>query len=350
VVLGHELAHIARRDWLVHVAAELVRVVYWFNPLVWIACRRLRRESEQACDDAVLGMGVAGADYASHLLELARAYRSAREPFIPAPAMARPSSLERRVTAMLNNQLNRAPLTSSACVTIAVALLTVTLSVAGVRASADANAQFSGTLVDAVGRIMPDAPMTLTSGDGLQRREARSDQAGHFSFTGLAGGDYVLGVNVPGFATTQGRVTLGDGQNLAQDVALQLGLLHETISVTNGPAADARRSAPLHYEPKPSTCPQTITGGCIEAPTRLVDVRPLFPPELSGLGHDVVVQLEARIGTDGFVNDVRALAPANEAAALAAANAVRQWRFSQTRLDGVPVEVRMDVRINFRGE
>jgi beta-lactamase regulating signal transducer with metallopeptidase domain len=168
VVLAHELAHIARRDWLVHVAAEIVRVVYWFNPLVWIACRRLRRESEHAYDDAVLAMGVAGSDYASHLLDLARTCRAARVPFVPAPAMARPSSLERRVTAMLNTHLNRAPLTSSARAMIAIALLAVTVSVAGVRASADANAQFSGTLLDAVGRILPDTPMTLSGAQGGQ--------------------------------------------------------------------------------------------------------------------------------------------------------------------------------------
>ena len=35
--------------------------LYWFNPLVWIACTRLRQESEQACDDEVLSSGVDGA-------------------------------------------------------------------------------------------------------------------------------------------------------------------------------------------------------------------------------------------------------------------------------------------------
>ena len=39
-VLSHELAHVRRRDWSIQVLAEPFRCVYWFNPLVWIACRR----------------------------------------------------------------------------------------------------------------------------------------------------------------------------------------------------------------------------------------------------------------------------------------------------------------------
>ncbi len=66
-VLGHEIAHIQRHDWLVQIAAEAIRAIYWFNPVFWLACRRLRRESEQACDDAVLRLGVPPRDYAMHL-------------------------------------------------------------------------------------------------------------------------------------------------------------------------------------------------------------------------------------------------------------------------------------------
>ena len=103
VVLTHELAHIRRGDWVVQIAAELLRAVYWFNPLLWIACRRLRLESEHACDDEVMNYGVDGTDYATHLIELARALNHRRYTWFPAPAMARPSSLERRVRAMLND-------------------------------------------------------------------------------------------------------------------------------------------------------------------------------------------------------------------------------------------------------
>jgi len=58
VVLGHELAHVRRRDWLVQLVVEVFRTVLWFNPLLWIVRRRLRQESEHACDDAVLNRGV----------------------------------------------------------------------------------------------------------------------------------------------------------------------------------------------------------------------------------------------------------------------------------------------------
>ena len=114
VVLSHELAHIRRGDWIVQLSAELLRALYWFNPLLWVACRRLRLESEHACDDEVMSRGVEGTDYATHLIELARALNQRRHTWFPAPAMARPSSLERRVRAMLNVQHDRGSISATA--------------------------------------------------------------------------------------------------------------------------------------------------------------------------------------------------------------------------------------------
>jgi TonB family protein len=108
-VLAHELAHVRRSDWAVQLAAEVVRIAYWFHPLAWVACRRLRDESEHACDDTVIDSGVAAQDYATHLFEVARTFAVHPRRWIPAAAIARPSTLERRIAAMLNANPHRRP-------------------------------------------------------------------------------------------------------------------------------------------------------------------------------------------------------------------------------------------------
>ncbi|MGH7403848.1 MAG: M56 family metallopeptidase, partial [Candidatus Rokuibacteriota bacterium] len=67
-VLLHEMAHIKRRDVLPHLMAWVVCAIWWFHPLVWVAARRMRSESEKACDDLVLKVGTRASRYADDLL------------------------------------------------------------------------------------------------------------------------------------------------------------------------------------------------------------------------------------------------------------------------------------------
>ena len=53
-VLIHELAHIKRADVWVNLAQTLLQIVYFYNPLVWIANAMIRRVREQAVDEMVL--------------------------------------------------------------------------------------------------------------------------------------------------------------------------------------------------------------------------------------------------------------------------------------------------------
>jgi beta-lactamase regulating signal transducer with metallopeptidase domain len=352
IVLGHELAHAARRDWLVQMAGEVLRCVYWFNPLVWIVCRRLRQESEQACDDAVLQLGVEGSDYATHLLEVARAFAPHRTILFPAPAMARPSSLERRVRAMLNDHLNRAPISRAAAIAIAVAIVTVTTAIAGVVTSAQtANASFSGRLVDAIGKILPDTTVILSSAQNQQTLKTTSDSYGQFTFASVPAGDYQLQSERPGFASAQGRVTLTAGQRLTRDVVLQVGGLEETISLSarageTPPESSVHRPALVPVDAEFDPCSQSPVGGCITQPTKLRDVKPIYPASKSVAGIGGLVVLTARIGTDGFMKDFRVVSGDADFANATIA-ACHDWQFSQTRLDGVPVEVDMKVTARY---
>ena len=82
----HELEHVRRRDWWVHLAARVTCALYWFHPLVWIAYRQLTLEAERACDDAVVEREES-TQYAEQLVELARRMGAAGpQPSSPWPA------------------------------------------------------------------------------------------------------------------------------------------------------------------------------------------------------------------------------------------------------------------------
>jgi len=158
MVLGHELAHIKRHDWVVQVLAEAARAIYWFNPVFWLAYGRLRRESEHACDDAVIRMGAAGTQYAEELLELARTLRSENPMRSPILAMAQPSHLERRLVALLDPALNRLAATPWSVIVVALVAIALTLPLAAVRAPDRAPVTVSVLPPSAPASLLPASP------------------------------------------------------------------------------------------------------------------------------------------------------------------------------------------------
>jgi beta-lactamase regulating signal transducer with metallopeptidase domain len=125
-VLLHELAHIKRRDTLAQLLTQIACALYWFNPLVWLAAWRLGVERERACDDLVLASGVRPSTYAGHLLDVVTGHSSPRYLHACGLAMARQSSLEGRLTAVLAKNLNR----RGVSVALASAALAIALGVA----------------------------------------------------------------------------------------------------------------------------------------------------------------------------------------------------------------------------
>jgi TonB family protein len=130
-VFRHELAHVQRGDWVVQLLATLITRVFWFNPVVWLASRQLRIESERACDDAVLNLGVEATDYAAQLIRVARATagRQARIGLAPAASQAR--GLERRIAATLDAHIDRTPLSGFSCAIAAALFVGAALPIAG---------------------------------------------------------------------------------------------------------------------------------------------------------------------------------------------------------------------------
>ena len=139
--LIHEVEHIRRADWLVHVLARAVTALYWFHPLAWIAARQLNLECEYACDDAVVRAGDR-APYAQQLVSMAR--RLSEGVSRPALSMAG-RHLAKRVNAVLNQERPRTQLRPGTVAVTSIAALLITAAIAPWQPSA---AQSRGSVED----------------------------------------------------------------------------------------------------------------------------------------------------------------------------------------------------------
>ncbi len=98
--IQHEISHIHRGDLVFVWLSFAAKTIYWPNPLVWILGSKMLDSAESATDDCVLKTGVPPTDYADVLVLTARERRQSI-PVITV-AMARPSSVRRRVQAILD--------------------------------------------------------------------------------------------------------------------------------------------------------------------------------------------------------------------------------------------------------
>jgi len=129
--LLHEMEHVYRGDWIAQLMARMVRAVYWFHPLVWIAMRRMCLEAERACDDAVIRTADRTA-YADQLVSLAE--RLKNTPRYVVPAMSSRSDLSTRVRALLDERQARGRARRLAHVAVIAAMCVTVLSIGPVQA------------------------------------------------------------------------------------------------------------------------------------------------------------------------------------------------------------------------
>lgn len=243
-VVRHEMAHIARFDWPVQIAAQLVCAGQWFNPLCWAGLRRLRELSEMACDDEVVRASLRPQDYALRLVEITRASRSMPLPAAALP-MARASNLERRIAAMLDPHIDRRPPSRWLRTAVFATLSLLVVSVSALRAT----------------------------------QAAKPAE----------------------------------------------------------PAISEAKQAPLKV------------GGAVKPPRKIKDAPAVYPEAMKEARISGTVELEVTVGKDGSVRKVHVLTTdVHPDLAVAAVDAVRQWKFEPALLNGAPVDVMMNCTIAFR--
>ena len=124
---------------------------------------------------------------------------------------------------------------------------------------------------------------------------------------------------------------------------------HRPLNSAGGPPPPPPPPFPGFAEPFEQTLArlQPIrVGGNIRTPTKIKDVKPVFPAEAQAARVQGVVILEAVIDDQGNIANARVLRsiPLLDSAAL---SAVSQWQFTPTLLNGAAVGVIMTVTVNF---
>jgi len=133
--LAHELAHVKRRDHWVRWVEWLACVVFWWNPVAWVARRNLRANEEVCCDALVLArFDNNPTSYADAILSVVE---SLARPALRAPAIASEinsgDTLQRRFDMILSSKIrNKTPRWASTLVLLgAVGLMPLGLAQAG---------------------------------------------------------------------------------------------------------------------------------------------------------------------------------------------------------------------------
>lgn len=111
-IIAHELAHVARMDWIKLLLARFATALFWFNPLVWMLAREAHQLREEAADDSVLAADIVDTDYAQLLVGVAR--HECPGLLLGAHGVApSKSSLARRVARVLDGKSVRGPVARS---------------------------------------------------------------------------------------------------------------------------------------------------------------------------------------------------------------------------------------------
>jgi protein TonB len=104
--------------------------------------------------------------------------------------------------------------------------------------------------------------------------------------------------------------------------------------------------ADLPAPPPPPSAPLRV-GGEIKPPVKTKDVEPVYPAVALSARVQGLIMLEATIDPTGKVVDIKPLGTPQPLLVQAAIDAVRQWEYAPTLLNGAPVPLIMTVTVNF---
>jgi TonB family protein len=394
--LAHELAHNFRRDCLWNLIQELFYLPFAFHPLARLLKRRLAETRELACDELAAQVLTAPL-YARSLVRMAHEISRFAVPASRADytlGVFDADILEERVMKLLDKkprastQLAKLSLMASAVLIAALALAATAFSLTavtggviggvpggtsgGISGGVSGGAiggvsdgvpgptsrvqggevpakndehktgSLSGIVVDSSGARIPKAEVRLVSRNNAFQKSVQSDETGNFSFDEVPVGRYTLEVSSTGMGGTFRSFEFkAEGQPPFFPFVLHPGSVTETVAVT-------AKSPHTLGDKATKMGPHRIrVGGAVEAAKLIEGAQPAYPDAAKSRGAQGVVVLEATISTGGGIEDLKVISSPDDDLTKASLEAVREWRYQPTLLNGDPIEVVTTVAVNF---
>ncbi len=269
-IIAHELAHVARMDWIKLLLARVATALFWFNPLVWLLAREAHQLREEAADDAVLATDVLDTDYAQLLVGVAR--HECPGLLLGAHGVApSKSSLARRVARVLDGKSVRGPVARSFAL---------------------------GVFVGAVLVAAPLAALTLTPGSKKQLEAPHGADAGKLAAVDTSRPYYAPSeppadlphIIASGVSTSVATVQAAVAADKAQEEARQARV--EAITEATAEAKQARAEA------------------VVEAAQAVAEARQAVRVHVLTNGHiDKIIEMKAAGVTPEYVNAIIAAQP-----------------------------------------
>jgi TonB family protein len=392
-VLAHELLHVQRRDWAWLVVEEIARAALWFQPAAWWLISRIQLAREEVVDEMAVMVTGRRKIYVEALLAC-----SDSTSLVPTAAFARRRHLFRRI-GLVSREVDM----SSRRIVLSSAFMAAIVA-AGSWYAVSAfplQQQHSMTFVPApqggpgpfeqrANPVTPENPIPrrLTSENMLYPAEAALVQARGAITVKITLDEFgrVAETRPIHFEMERTSVSLAVGNEDLHNTLKGTGITSRTpgktapaIEVQDAlvrAATDAARqwrydppfkapiSFPVTFRFGPEPAPiemgtQVVPAGSVSndgairageggitVPKKITDVRPVYPEIARAARVEGVVILEARIEPDGSVSDamvIKSIPLLNQAAL----DAVKQWRFTPTLLNGQPVAVVMTTTIHF---
>jgi len=359
--LAHEMAHIRRRDYAINLICEFAHLLVAFHPAAAIIRRRIDQSRELACDEMAAGALVSARTYARSLVSLAQAITGAESASGYSLGVIDGSNLEERVMRLLENRTCFDSRLTAISLAAAAALLGLTvlgvtafsltprLPVAAATAEGFSSppeqsrkALLGGDIYDPSGAAVPGAKVLLVNEKTGEKWTDVSGATGNFHFERATPGRYSLTVEKPGFAPYSMRIFRMPRYPL--EIVLEPGSVLESLIVTARAPAVANSAPSVHGQ-----MPERIrVGGLVEATKLLKRVVPAYPESAREKGLQGTVLLEGVISKQGVPLSLRVLESPDPSLAAAARDAVMQWRYEPTLLNGAPIEVVTTITVMFR--